>query len=165
MKIVSTRDEREITEWRCRKEVEWALRDLTANLLRVTRGAGRGHDIWEQALRFLQSCKAYHDQVGVSPDHRFSQMLNAPKFDATDGERAHHKIICGALQITASRLLGQLMPERAGEQELEEGIRNLRLVRDAHRRALLGRTAISDGLSNDDGGEPNPFDVLLNTRP
>lgn len=147
MKVVSSRDEREITERRCRDKVEWALRELTANLLRVARGAGRYEAIYNQALQFVIACKEYHEQVGYYPDKELPAILNtAPDFDAPELKHAEHKIVRGALQMTASRLLGQWTQERNGENEFRAGIIALDQARAAHREqhARARQTAAAD---------------------
>jgi hypothetical protein len=113
------------------------LRQLTANLLRITRGAGRPYEVFKQALQLLEACKEFREQLGYPPDPEFSQMLNtAPEFDAPDGDHALHSIVCGALQTTASRLLDQRLQIKAGERELSDGIRQLERARaERHGRA------------------------------
>lgn len=46
-----------------------------------------------------------------------------------------HRVVRGALQVAASRLIGQLTQERAGEDEMHFGIREITAIHDAERRA------------------------------
>jgi hypothetical protein len=145
MKVVS--DNKDFEERRCRQRVESALRELTGNLLRVARGAGRHEAIYNQALQFVIACKEYHEQVGYYPDNELPAILNtAPDFDAPELKHAEHKIVRGALQMTASRLLGQWTQERNGENEFRAGIIALDQGRAAHREQLARaqQTAAAD---------------------
>jgi hypothetical protein len=105
--------------------VRRALRDLTANLLRVTRGAGQPGLIGRQAITLLDALAECQRETGFLPD--LGGFLTEPvmrlDFDSSDRRVAQTEIIGGALQIAASRLLGQLTQERRGEQELRDGLR------------------------------------------
>jgi hypothetical protein len=131
---------RRFEQRRCRANVENVLCRLTANLLRVTRGAGRAHEIAQQAIDFLKACKESHAQVGYYPAAEFPQMLDtAPELDRPDLNHAVHRIVSGALQIIASRLLDQKTQERAREDELYNGIRALERARAESRARLMGK--------------------------
>jgi hypothetical protein len=137
MKVVADNPnlEQQRKEQRCRESVGNALRELTANLLRITRGAGRPYQVFGQALQLLEACKEFREQLGYPPDAEFSQMLDtAPEFDAPDDDDARHTIVRGALQLTASRLVDQRLQIKAGECELFDGIQDLARLR-AERRA------------------------------
>jgi hypothetical protein len=121
MKVVA--DNNDFEQRRCRLRVEYALRQLTANLLRVTRGAGRPSEVPAQALSLLEPCQEFR-QVG---------------HDAPDFNHAVHTIVRGALQMTASRLLGQLTQERTGENEFYDRIDDFQRERAAERARLMGR--------------------------
>ena len=47
--------------------VQWALRDLAANILRVTRGAGKSYELGQQAQYFVECLIAYRQVVGCYP--------------------------------------------------------------------------------------------------
>jgi hypothetical protein len=95
------------------------LRELTANLLRVARGAGQPYAVMQQSVAFLEACEEYRDKLQRHPSDHFTQMLNTgPDFDAPDLNHAEHTIVRGALQMTASRLLGQVTQERNDGNEL-----------------------------------------------
>jgi hypothetical protein len=49
------------------EEVERTLRELTANLMRVTRGAGRPFQIGQQAQGLVEALIAYRDATGLYP--------------------------------------------------------------------------------------------------
>jgi hypothetical protein len=162
MKVVADNPnfEHQRKEQQYRNRVDNALRELTANLLRITHGAGRPYEVFEQALRLLQACKEFREQLGHPPDPEFSQMLNtAPEFDAPEGDHARHNIVRGALQITASCLIGQRLQINAGERELNDGILELERLRAERRARLSGKR--NDALEDDDPDKPetNPWDA------
>jgi hypothetical protein len=147
MKVVADNPdfEQQQKERRYRNRVDNALRQLTANLLRITRGAGRPYEVFKQALQLLEACKEFREQLGYPPDPEFSQMLNtAPEFDAPDGDHALHSIVCGALQTTASRLLDQRLQIKAAERELSDGIRQLERARAERHARASGTTTRGD---------------------
>ena len=142
MKVVADNPdiERQQKEQRYRNRVDNALCELTANLLRITRGAGRPYDVFEQALHLLQACKEFREQLGHPPDAEFPQMLDtAPEFDAPEDDRALHTIVRGAFQFTASCLIGQRLQINAGERELYDGIGELERLRAERRARLSGK--------------------------
>jgi hypothetical protein len=139
MKFVSD-NSKEFEQRRCRERVENALRKMTANLLRIARGGGRPHEIADQSLELLEACREFHEQVGYFPAAEFPQMLNtAPDSDAPEFRYAVHAVVCGALQVTASRLLDQKTQLTAGAHALYEGIRYLKEVRAARHARGKGR--------------------------
>ena len=109
-----------------------ALLKHTANLLRVTRGAGERHSIIMHAAEFMQACSEFHDATGRFPDAQ--TLLPAlrweldheqiSKFDVCFRRsiRAREKMTRGALKIVASKLLEQKTQETAGEFELYLGM-------------------------------------------
>jgi hypothetical protein len=103
-----------------------ALRELTANLLRVTRGAGRDYEIPTQAIALIEALQEY---VKQRPNHLpnlggfLTEGLGEIDFDTPRPVAAKYDITRGVLQIVASRLLGQDLQERHGEKELNDGLR------------------------------------------
>jgi hypothetical protein len=74
-----------------------------------------------------------------APDALSRFLDTAPDFDASKWHHAQQRIIRGALQITASRLLGQSTQERNGQNELHDGIGDLERARAARQARALGR--------------------------
>ncbi|WP_085034073.1 hypothetical protein [Ensifer aridi] len=124
------------------ERVDYALRELAANIIRVVRGAGRPDDIIDQCNAVLKAAIDYHDKVQRFVSyHSVAAALRLERervrdYDSFEGERqlALRQMIDGSLQVTASRLLGQLTQERRGESELYEGFRELRGIYDAARK-------------------------------
>ena len=145
MRLVSENTDAEMAKEQATLDVAWALRDLTANLLRVVRGAGKAYMIPKQTQAVLLALIAYRDAVGTSiPDHELSEILatgqdhlDASKF--TDAEvcrnMALDTIVRGSLQVAASRLVGQGTQERAGDTEMYRGIIEIERLREEARAA------------------------------
>ena len=118
--------------------VRLALVDLTANLLRVMRGSGKSNYLGAQACEFLQALNAYEEIAGFYPDswslENVLSIQREPSARLSADELLKHEaeatMLQGALQVVASRLLGQLTFQRRGEKELYDGIRLL----DEHRK-------------------------------
>jgi hypothetical protein len=110
------------------KEIERAIRDLFANLLRISRSGtgGRDYEVYAQARRVLDAFEAH----ALEATH--SMPIEAIR-DAVDFSRSHkhmsdfdwfyEPILDGAAQVIASRLLGQRTQEAAGESQIMDGIR------------------------------------------
>jgi hypothetical protein len=125
------------------QEVGDRLRELAANIMRVTRGSGRVFEISLQANAFLDAMTRYRDVVGYYPHmDRLKKALRTDDPVATDrmpadklGEvYARRTIVRGALQVAASRLLDQSAEAAAGEAEILKGIREFEKVEEAARQ-------------------------------
>ena len=126
--------------------VSWALRDLTANLLRIVRGAGKPYEIVRQADELLQALVAYQKAVGHwPPSHELAEMLSVDRNEEWRSQLknselnrlyAEERIVRGALQKTASRLIGQATQEAAGDSEMYDGLRGLEAARAESRREM-----------------------------
>ena len=103
-----------------------------ANLIRVIRGAGKPEQIVHDALDVFEAftCAAEINSNRAYPYHEVALELHGRAFPTTqtydDHEEAINTILRGALQIIASRLVGQAVQEGAGRREMEKGIRRLR---------------------------------------
>jgi hypothetical protein len=151
MRVVSETSEAELARKRKADEtrramdrVQSAVVDLTANLLRVTRGAGKSYELGAQANQFVETLIAYREVAGCYPDtysldnalrfERDEEFLNRLKGDALDEYYAKEKVLRGALQTVASRLLGQSTIQRMGENEMFEGIRRIEDIQEKNRK-------------------------------
>lgn len=150
MRIVSENSEADIARERALKEIHWAVRELTANLLRVTRGAGRAYEIGSQAQSLVDAFMAYRAAAGyfpssdeisralsVSYDGDVERNLSANDLAWLHGERA---VVRGSLQIAASRLLGQATQEAAGSSEMHKGLREIEQIREKNRKRMAVET-------------------------
>ncbi|SIO37069.1 hypothetical protein SAMN05444722_1722 [Rhodovulum sp. ES.010] len=143
----SGRDDQETEHERACKAADEALRRLTANLLRVTRGAGKPWEIVGHAAEFVLAVEAAQrtSEFGYSPERASAALrLEHFAFDRTREDiemrmklDAEHRIVCGALQIAASDLLGQNTHLQRGATEMSDGIRDLEDARAAIRQKYL----------------------------
>lgn len=113
-----------------RWEFEGSLRLLTANLIRVTRGAGDGYKIGKQTSELLEAAQQYRDAFGHWPsDADYSRALHHtedrdPEYGPYQWRQdALNQIIRGSLQVAASRMLDQPLQVSAGEREMDNGLR------------------------------------------
>ena len=110
---------------------ELALRALTGNLIRVTRGAGNGYKVAEQAQQMLEAAARYREAFGHWPmDAAYGEALRQETEDCDTeyGSRqwrqdALDQIVRGSLQVAASRMLEQPLQVSAGEREMDNGLR------------------------------------------
>lgn len=129
------------------QEVQWArdaysyaLRELTANLLRVVAGAGKPHQVLQDAANFVHAFVDYHPHMSFHERVDGASEILAVReehrgFDDWKSYEAEEDIIVGALRIAASRLLGQRTQEAAGETKMRDGIRYREEARAELRRA------------------------------
>ena len=141
-----------------RDDLSWAFRELTANVLRIVRGAGKPHALLEQMEKVLSVSLKYRDLHGYWPydlaaksmrcDDEYNETIERARAGEIDQqsvdrwredgtfERMHaeHTICRGALQTIASTLIGQTTQRASGNHELYEGVRELNRVRGEQNR-------------------------------
>ncbi len=146
MKLVVDRTEAEIARERAavareRAEIDVtnAMIDLSANLLRVIRGAGRSHEIGHHCAALLKAMTDFRAATGVWPFPEMERAVRRPDPDFGASEAMYEEqmmfqsIIGGALQMAASEMLGQRPQIAAGETEIFRGIDRLEKIREAHK--------------------------------
>lgn len=139
IKLVSETPEEEVARRRA-QEAEEEARDvaldalvtMTANLLRIARGSGKPYEVWHYATAYLEA----EDELHTLRGRGLSQFEITTALDASAAERepnegdehayhvhdAKHFAVKGALQLAASRLLGDRLRMAAGESELVYGL-------------------------------------------
>jgi hypothetical protein len=140
LRIVATNTSAAIEKNEATKRLTWALRELTANLLRIVRGAGKPYSLGADLQALINAFHEYRETTGHWP---FSDDISAAlSIDLGDEWRrmlkgaelsqfyACEHIIRGALQQAASRLVEQKTQERMGETEMLDGVR---AFEDAHK--------------------------------
>jgi hypothetical protein len=145
MRIVSEKSEADLARERASDQVAWKIRELTANLLRITRGAGKPDEITMQMNDLAAATQGFWDAFGLSPyADEFPRALdvsNDPEttrqWRAEDRYRddAEERIIRGVLQVVASRLVRQKTQETIGRHEMYDGINALEDIRAEARKA------------------------------
>jgi hypothetical protein len=144
MRLVSDQSGDDLVLKRASAAVDGALRELIANLLRVSRGAGAPWKILDQVGALLQALDAHSEIPGammfdferclqsVFPD---DQTLNLNDFNR-HWAWGEEEMLRGAVQLVASRFLGQRTQEAAGRAEMFRGLATIEKLRDQNRRAL-----------------------------
>lgn len=158
LQLVAENSQGEIDANWAQQDVDRALVELAANVIRVVRGAGKPHQLLGQCADVVNAAVAYREAAGMLPSPfslAESIRLRHEGFEYDDHfwlERQISKrlMIDGALQVAASKLLGQHLQIRRGEDEMDRGIRNLerakedlRKKRAAEERAARPRAAVS----------------------
>jgi hypothetical protein len=125
-----------------KRDIEWPLRELAANLIRVVRGAGKSYEIVGQCVAVIEAFQKYREKVGYLPSSwEMDQALSIHQDDekaiydeAWEREDAVETMVCGALQIAASRLVDQRTQEHRGRSELMDGFYALERIREEARK-------------------------------
>jgi hypothetical protein len=135
----------EIAKRRTREELRWPIRELTANLLRIVRGAGSPDAFADQVGDVVVAYRAYDVAFGHWPEgDEVKQALAAEDTGDWNGYRAaKESLISGALRLVAGRLLYQDLQARHGENEMMSGVSRLEEIceeRLRQRRAELRAT-------------------------
>lgn len=145
MRTVSENSEVDLAHQQALSQLDWKLRELTANLLRITRGAGKPYQIMQQMTDLAAAIQGFWDAKGLSPyGDEFARALDVSNdletmqsWSNEDREReyAERRLIRGVLQVVASRLIGQKTQEAAGHNEMYDGLRSLEDLRAKERKA------------------------------
>lgn len=144
MRIVVENAPADVARNRAIGELDWALRDLTANLLRIMRGQGVPTEIEEQAQALVSALSHYRHAVGVAPTAEdlahgldADQARTVPEQASTERiaeVRAEEAIIRGAIDIAAARLLIEAQHEAAGHAQMRAGLNALLAIHKARRK-------------------------------
>jgi len=142
MRIVSDNSDQTVVLRQTKDAIHEQLRALTANLLRVSRGAGKPLRI-ERDIEELHNAFARYEEVAgphpvpdlhkaldYNPDRSFIAKLDG---ENRAWEYAVDLILSGAMQVVASRLVGQATQQAAGSHTMYMGIRELDEIKAARR--------------------------------
>lgn len=160
MRLVSEQSNAEIRRRRALDQLTPALRQLTANLMRITRGAGHPERLASEMVACLEAMQAHQEAIGYGPpseeiravlDPDEAQKEFRPWAGGSDADKARweadgslgiedaiREIRRASLQMTASMLVNQLTHVRKGEGDIFDAIRRLEAAREkghAHRKA------------------------------
>ncbi len=124
-----------------------ALRELTANLLRVTRGAGCPDLVIQQTLALCNVFDGYKAAAGRDmPPEQVAAALKLGEIPEDDDEeawpdwdRAVRGMVHGAMQVAAAELMAQHAQAAAGRKELFSGYRSIEKLHARQLRRLLRR--------------------------
>ena len=145
MRVVTDNSDDDLAHQNAMADVSHALRELTSNLMRVVRGAGKPDDIFRQTQALAEAFVRYYEATGMAvPADELSTILSIEhdpqllaQFSGLERDRldAGQAVIRGALQVAASRLLDQKTQETIGQREMFEGVRAIGRIHDEMRRA------------------------------
>lgn len=146
MKVVSSYSDSQLACRRAKDDVAEAIRNLTANLLRVTRGAGKAHEIRRQAIVLIAAMQAHWDACGMWPsseDLESTLSLSEEPSGVAGREAlwqyAEEAMVKGALQMAASTLLEQRTQRAAGHTQLFKGLIEIERMREENHREFFGQ--------------------------
>lgn len=154
--VVAENTQQQIDTSFAQEDLDYALRQLAANIIRVVRGAGNPDEIIVQCAKVVDTAIAFREAAERVPSPVSVASAIKLKHDSLQyddsfwfsRQLADRKMISGVLQFAASRLLGQLTQERRGETEMHEAYRDmesayeeLRKKRAAEARAARPRQA------------------------
>ncbi|CAD7044637.1 hypothetical protein REJC140_03846 [Pseudorhizobium endolithicum] len=142
LRIAATNDPKRIDRRRGLEELQWPLKELAANLIRVTRGAGRPEELGAQCKAVVEAYSSFRAVSGSWPTAaEISDILSiadeVPKGltpRTREWEEALDEVMLGSLQRAASKILGQNTQARAGESQLFEGLKTLERQREENRQ-------------------------------
>jgi hypothetical protein len=140
-RLAAANTDAEIARKRAADRVEYQLRELMANMLRVARGAGQPADIVHQAAQLMEAFDEHFKSAGHYP-WNIGEMLSWRRQHDSLSDQADRmeasatdQIIAGALQVVASRLLNQRSQETKAGGDIEMGIRDRLDAREVRREA------------------------------
>lgn len=127
-----TPHDRELACQRAVENVEEALCQMAANLMRVVRGAGSAFELPIEALKFVHAVSAYKEACGLMPcsdELKSMVMLPRPKYDGNDrvwvrGD-AEYDVVRAALLLAAGLVLRQRLQVERGRADLYTALRRL----------------------------------------
>ncbi len=143
LRLAVENDQKAIDQAWAKEAVGWPLRELAANIIRVVRGAGKSYEIAGQCVSVIKAFQQYRDTVGQWPSSwEIDQALSISRErhgqqtydEAWQREQARDTVIRGALQVSASRLVGQNTQEQRGRSEMMDGLRELEQIREETRK-------------------------------
>ena len=146
IKLVSERDEKEIAAPRARSELELAIRDFAANVLRIIAGAGDSGRLLNQLVPVIEAHKKLLELTGntFASEISIGQALRSLDWSADDPrwqwdtaliDRAQNEIVRAALRILAAELCDQRRQKAQAETKMLEPIDRYKLRREELRQA------------------------------
>jgi hypothetical protein len=125
--------------------IDRALLQLTANLIRIVRGAGKPEELIGQCAEFVNAAVDFQDKTKRWPPPnalveavRFEQDRSTD-YDSFEARRqmAINTMIRGSLQMVASKLLEQRTQFDRGEDEFDRGYRILEDLFEEQRKKRI----------------------------
>jgi hypothetical protein len=145
LRVVSERSSEEIKKQTATLALKFSLVNLTANLIRIVRGAGKPDRLLDDIDGFLGAYKDYCVTVDRVPDGAVLSALlqftpdQNPDDDRLDEVLLENAICRDALQIVASSLVDQRIHREKALGELQDHLRRFVDVREGPKKRR-GRT-------------------------
>jgi len=141
--VASSQTDGDIAKNNAASRVDWASRELMANLLRMSCGGGKGHKLTEQMVDLLKAMQDYWDAHKRWPFEEISEFIAFDRFepgrdyDREDAQarfwaeerRALLSVERGSMRRVAAHLLDQRTHISTSENEIFAGFRT---YEDAH---------------------------------
>lgn len=133
IRLAVENDKKTVDKSLAKHEIEWPLRELAANIMRVSRGAGEPYSIIMQCIAVVKGAQSYSEKCGEWPDNMdVKEALDFHDPQLRDYTRTYDErrssmedIVEGALRLAAGRIVGQKLQEDHGEKDLLAAIRRL----------------------------------------
>jgi hypothetical protein len=158
MRVVSENSEQDLAKRSAAEQLEYGLRELAANMMRVVRGAGKPYEIAPQIFGLTGLLQDYKEAVGTWPSsYDVGQMLElgyrfehlAARDDSEDMfHRAEHEVMRASLQFAASRLMEQRTQETRASSDMHDAMRRIEEIR-AERRRQRGKPPSKENLDRE----------------
>lgn len=136
--LAASNDEREMAKRALLDDIYWPTKELTANLLRVARGAGKPEKLIQQIAHLAWTITEAGEVSNAweiwSEMEQALQSILLDKPTYRDLDHARNAIVSGALQVAASRLVGQYPIECQGQREMDQGMQAIEVIREANRQ-------------------------------
>lgn len=141
IRLAIENDKKAVDKAWAKHDLERPLRQLAANIMRVSRGAGEPYSIIMQCVEVVKGAQSYNEKCGEWPDDvdvKDALDFHDPRlrdYTRTYDERrsSMEDIIEGALRMAAGRIVGQKLQEDHGEKDLLAAIRRLEEYRAEQR--------------------------------
>ncbi|MEE4208055.1 MAG: hypothetical protein V2I43_02160 [Parvularcula sp.] len=121
--------------------IDFKLRTLTANLIRIVRGGGTPYDVEGQVMELAREFQGHRELTshGVSPHVIDAALCIRPEIERRDHphremQDAEASVVKGALQLAAATLLNQNTFKATGGAEMLSGQQRWEELRDFTRR-------------------------------
>lgn len=138
LRLISEQSESEIEAHQAVLSATHAAIDLLSNLMRVLRGAGKPSEIIHQAASLVAAFDKFYEirrrYPGEEVANKIRESFWYDECSAQEWSIGIDQMIRGALQMAASRLVGQRTQEKAGQHELIGGLTVIEGIRAANRR-------------------------------
>lgn len=136
LSVASSNDDADLARQAAIDNLQWPTREMAANLLRVTRGAGKPWDLPQQIINLAESIlKASKHSNAWGIWSEMEKVLQSGMPDDDDGLiGSEETIVRGSLQLVASRLVHQRTQAAAGGREIGTGIRMVEQEREENRK-------------------------------